>query len=366
MAKRCGRGSCIRMRTEGKADVELEMQGEVEVQESGPGIQPEIPVKATVPVHPTPRVQVQVVTYNSAAQVVECLQSVLAQSVQVERIVVLDNGSQDESVGVAAKVDGAIEVMALGQNRGYAAAHNLGFRQAVARGFDYVLTLNPDVVLEPRYLEWVLVSAGTDSLCGGVSGKLLRSGQGTDALVIDSVGLCLGSLLHVRDCGSMEWDVGQYDRAQEVWGVCGAAALYRVDMLRQVDASGEAFDATFFVYKEDVDLCWTAKGLGWRFLYQPLARAQHTRGWTRSNRPSAAVVAHSYANQMALLVKHVEHFSPTLAVAIVAEVTRFVLLLGTRPTAALQAVALMARNGSHMWQERARLRGQVTPGRWVS
>lgn len=352
------------MRTEGKADVELEMQGEVEVQDTEPGFQPEIPVKATVPVHPIPRVQVQVVTYNSAAQVAECLQSVLAQSVQAERIVVLDNGSQDESVGVATKVDGVIEVMVLGQNRGYAAAHNLGFRQAVARGFDYVLTLNPDVVLAPTYLEWVLVSAGTDSLCGGVSGKLLRPSQGTE--VIDSAGLCLGSMLHVRDCGSMELDVGQYDRAREVWGVCGAAALYRVDMLRQVDANGEAFDETFFVYKEDVDLCWTAKGWGWRFLYQPLARAQHTRGWMRYNRPSAAVLAHSYANQVALLVKHVEHFSLTLAVAIVAEVTRFALLLGTRPAAALQAAALVARNGTHMWQERARLRRQVASGRWVS
>lgn len=81
------------------------------------------------------------------------------------------------------------------------------------------------------------------------------------------------------DRGSGEVDNGQYNKQSYVFGVSGAAAIYKRDMINSIAIDGEFFDESFFAYKEDVDVSWRAQIAGWVAYFVHDAFAQHDRGW---------------------------------------------------------------------------------------
>jgi GT2 family glycosyltransferase len=77
-----------------------------------------------------------------------------------------------------------------------------------------------------------------------------------------------------------------FETEEDVFGACGAAALYRSRALREVSAEGEApFAERFFMYYEDVDLAWRLRNAGWRTRYVPQAEAVHARGGSAAGSP---------------------------------------------------------------------------------
>lgn len=306
-----------------------------------------------------PRVQVQVVTYNSLELIRKCLNSVLRQTSPIERIVVIDNGSTDGCVDLFDVEFSGVVVIRNSTNEGYAAGHNTGFRMAIRDGMDYVLTLNPDVELAPQYIGELIRQLEDDRRIGGVTGKLLR--QNSDASgrrIIDSTGLIMSHFFHVVDRDADASDVGQRSSVDIVWGVCGAAALYNVEMIRDLLCCEEVFDEAFFIYKEDVDLCWRAQRRSWIFAFVPYAVALHDRSWTRDRKMSITVASHSFANQIALLIRHSSGMSVMLFCSILVEVGRFLVLLFSRPVLAGRALWLVHRSWNHHWRERYRLRAE--------
>lgn len=305
-----------------------------------------------------PKVQVQVVVYNSASYISECLRSIRLQSFPVARLLVIDNSSNDNSCALALEQVSPNDLLALNVNTGYASAHNIGFRLASESGFDYVLTVNPDSILSVDYVEKLVQLALSLDRCGGVTGKVFRMTKAEincDGLVIDSAGLAMENFLHVRDSGAGKLDGAAYNKTKRVWGVCGAVALYRVDMLRDVDYGGQVFDETFFIYKEDVDLCWRAKRRGWDFWFTPDAVAHHVRGWKHVNHQSLVAASHSFANQVALLIRHSPGLSGWLIVIIVVELARWMRMAICMPKAAIQAACLISTQWGHHMLERRRL-----------
>ncbi|MCP1309725.1 glycosyltransferase family 2 protein [Paenibacillus tyrfis] len=79
-----------------------------------------------------------------------------------------------------------------------------------------------------------------------------------------------------------------WDEEGDVIGVPGAAALYSSSMVRDVSIDDEFFDEDFFAYKEDVDVAWRSRLLGWKALYCPDAQAFHNRGWKKGARTKIA------------------------------------------------------------------------------
>jgi GT2 family glycosyltransferase len=73
-------------------------------------------------------------------------------------------------------------------------------------------------------------------------------------------------------------DKGQFDTQEEVFGITGALAMYRVSALQEVKQGEEYYDHDFFAYKEDVDMAWRLQSAGWGALYVPKALAYHYRG----------------------------------------------------------------------------------------
>jgi len=180
---------------------------------------------------------------------------------------------------------------------------------------DYVLVLNPDVILDPRFLEILIREMDSDAKAGSATGKLLRQSEAasparrsSDKKILDTTGIYMTPSQRHFDRGSGELDIGLYDKAEYVFGASGAAALYRHAMLEDIRQGNEYFDESFFAYREDVDLAWRAQWRGWRCLYIPEAKGYHARRVLPENRSSlpAAINLHSFKNRFLLRIKNVD------------------------------------------------------------
>jgi GT2 family glycosyltransferase len=233
---------------------------------------------------PQPALSVIIVNWNHGAFLVDCLPA-LAEDLRsgsaglgpVE-VVVVDNGSADGSPAWIADHHPSVRVLRLPNNCGFSSALNYGIRNTSGA---LVLSLNPDVTVHPSFLQALVrgfeaSSVSASRRLGMAAPKLLRS---DDPALLDSTGLFVDRRRRPYDRGQGERDRGQYDQEAEVFGPCGAAALYRRAMLDDLSANGEPFDASFFAYCEDADLAWRAQLRGWSCVYVPGAVATHVRGW---------------------------------------------------------------------------------------
>ena len=168
------------------------------------------------------------------------------------------------------------------RNLGYAAASNLGIGRGAA---PYVLTLNQDVRLDPRYLVCLLDSMASDPHIGAAGGVLLHQEDpdGPPDGRIDSAGIEFRRGRYAVDIGQGDMDRGQYAGVREVFGVCAAAALYRRSALASVGDPHGVFDERFYMHKEDVDLAWRLRRAGFRAVVDQGARAYHARGVHRAS-----------------------------------------------------------------------------------
>jgi len=253
-------------------------------------------------------ISVTIVTFDSGRDLARCLDALAAQRRAPDEVVVLDNASRDDSVAIARRhpvvtrsLDGRVNVgFAGGQNRAIAAS----------RG-DWVLTLNPDVVLDPGFLDALASRAERPAPLGTLCGRLLRLGEdGRPASPprIDSTGIVFTRSFRHLDRGSEEPDDGRFADEEPVFGATAAAALYRRAMIEDVSVEGEFFDEAFFAYREDADVAWRAQLLGWDCLYVPAALGYHVRRVLPSRRAGvpATLNRHSVKNRFLMRIKNAD------------------------------------------------------------
>lgn len=220
-------------------------------------------------------VAVVIVTWNSAPFVGACLESIRALARPPEDTIVVDNASSDGTAAIVREKFPEVRLIETGGNAGFCRANNLGIRETTS---PFVLVLNPDTTLDARFLD-ELLPAFDDPKVGIAAGKLLRF----DGVTLDSAGQMLGRSRQPIDRGFGTKDSGQYDHDAEVFGACGAAALYRRTMLEQIkDGPGQYFDEEFFAFFEDLDLAWRARRAGWRAVYRYRATGRHARGGAKT------------------------------------------------------------------------------------
>jgi GT2 family glycosyltransferase len=201
------------------------------------------------------------------------LQSVQAERPEAELILVL-NGVASSSVGWPA----GTRVICNAENLGFAAAFNQGF--AASRG-EFVLALNPDARVLAGSVATALAALMADVRRGAVALRILRPDEKT----LDSGGVRMNWLWRARDRGMGQPADGLYVVAEDVDAACMAAALFKRNALEQVCELGrEVLDERFFAYKEDVDLGWRLRRMGFRVHYEPRALAVHERGWKEGAR----------------------------------------------------------------------------------
>ena len=227
----------------------------------------------------------------------------------IYEVVVADNASTDETRAILSEFQGRIEVISSQRNAGFAAGQNLAIQACT--GADWVLTLNPDVLLEPGFVRNLLDAGSADPTVGAVCGKLLSIAPGFEPLAeprIDSAGIYFTPNMRHFDRGWHQPDSRRYDCAEYVFGASAAAALYRREMIDDIAVDGDFFDPDFFVYREDADVAWRAQLMGWRCLYEPSAVAHHVRTVTPANRRTLPgfINMHSVKNRFLMRIKNAD------------------------------------------------------------
>jgi GT2 family glycosyltransferase len=254
-------------------------------------------------------VSVTIVTYNSGRFIKRCLESVLDQKYPFKEIIVIDNNSSDGTIDILEPFEGreSCRIIYNEENIGFAAAQN----QAIAMSnSEWVLTLNPDVLLLQGFLEALVNAGNLDPKVGTVCGKLLTMTAGFDfpeEPLVDSTGIYFTPNLRHLDRGSLQVDNGHFRNYEYVFGATAAAALYRREMIDDIAIGGEFFDADFFAYREDADVAWRSQIMGWKCLYAPYAKGYHVRKALPGNRRSLSpeINMHSVKNRFLLRMKNI-------------------------------------------------------------
>ncbi len=268
-----------------------------------------------------PLVSIVVVTWNSARFLPRCIAGIRAQTYEPIEVIVVDNASSDASVALAA----GFEFIRNDTNRGFSAAVNQGI--AVARGA-FVLLCNPDAFLDQRYVAELVSAITADDRIGSATGTLLRevgdvidsagirmtrSGRHLDIQkVTEGVAPPTSAVIVSREALPSNENAAEVggatlrSNAAEVFGVSGAAGMYRMSFLRDVAIDGEIFDEDFFAFREDADIAWRGQLLGWRSIHVPAATARHVRRVTPERRGELPpeINMHSVKNRFLLRMKN--------------------------------------------------------------
>lgn len=181
------------------------------------------------------------------------------------RIVLVDNGG-------AATVPDGVDVIRATSNRGFGAAANQGIAVVLADGADRVALLNDDVEVEPGWLQPLEAVLDRDPRVGAVQPKLLLAG--TDPVLVNSVGVEIGTDGAGRDVGHGEPDGPDFDGERPIAAFTGGAVLLRRGFLEQTGG----FDERYFLYYEDVDLARRGTEAGWEFRCETSSRVRHAPG----------------------------------------------------------------------------------------
>ena len=192
------------------------------------------------------------------------LAALRAQTRAPDRLVVVDDGSTDDSVAYL-RGEG-VEVVERPVSAGFAAAVNAGLA-AVGDDCEAIALVNTDVVLAPDWLARTVEVLEAAPAVGAVACKMVRM---DDPGLIDDAGDTLRRDGVCEQRGRGRRDDGRFDAPAEVWGACAGAALYRRAAVAQVGG----FDESYGMYLEDVDLALRLRLGGWTCRYTP-AVAQH-------------------------------------------------------------------------------------------
>src|SRR5215470_1215899 len=306
-------------------------------------------------------VSVTIVTYNSGRFIKRCIESVLEQKYTNLEVVIIDNASTDGTVDILEQFAEKCRIYYNAENVGFAEAQNQAI--ALSKG-DWVLTLNPDVLLLPNFIQALVDAGQIDPKIGTVCGKLLTiraSFDLPDKALVDSTGIFFTPMLRHLDRGSQEIDNGHYLNYEYVFGATAAAALYRREMIDDIAVFGEFFDAEFFTYREDADVAWRAQLMGWRCLYTPMARGYHVRTVLPGNRRAlpAVINMHSVKNRFLMRIKNM---TPNLYRRNWLSITgRDLVVVGAcllHEHTSLRAFAYLARNWKRVWAKRQEIMGR--------
>lgn len=300
------------------------------------------------------KVSVNIVTFHSGRVLEPCLESLQRQSFREFRVHIFDNASEDDTITVTSRFP--VDVVRSGVNTGFCHAHN-----ALVKMFpsEYVLFLNPDTVLEPDFIAELVRTLDLHPEAASATGKLLRM----DGRTIDSTGIIMLRSQRHLDRGADTPDRGQFERVEEVFGPSGAAAMYRRSALDATAVDGQFFDEDFFAYREDADLAWRCRLMGWTSWYVPTAVARHARRVTPERRSSlpALINYHSVKNRFLLRINNMT--TGLYRRDWVPVTVRDMAVVGytlVREWSSLPALFFVARHFRRLWAKRRAIQSRVT------
>lgn len=259
-----------------------------------------------------------IVNYNTREDLGRCLDSIAdSPGRHPYRVIIVDNGSSDGSVDMVREAYPWVELIPSAYNGGYAYANNIGLR---ALGFGctddsivypaYALLLNPDTILPPDTLDTMVDFMDQHPDIGVIGPRLVRRDGSLDRACRRSFPTPEVSLYHLLGLPRLFPDSERFGRYNmtyldemvetDVDAVVGAFMMMRGTALHQAGL----LDEKFFMYGEDLDLCYRIKANGWRVHYYPAVTVLHVKG--AASRKNAAQATAAFYDAMKIF--HDKHY----------------------------------------------------------
>lgn len=243
-----------------------------------------------------PRVSILIINLNGSALLSDCLTALQAQSYPAKQIeiILVDNGSTDDSVAFVRKEFPEVRVIEVGRNLGFAGGNNLAARHARGK---YLALINNDAVAEPEWLAALMHTIEVEQVAC-VASKMLS----WDGTRVDFAGGVMN--IYGRAFGLDEgWKAnGYYNQPSDLFFACGGAMLIQRDIFLEL----KGFDERFMAYFEDVDLGWRLWLAGHRVRFEAKAVVRH-RGQTTGKRfPVEQRYMLSEANALRMIIQNYE------------------------------------------------------------
>ncbi len=232
-------------------------------------------------------------TYNGMKHLPKCLKALSNVCDNQTSVVIVDNGSTDETVSYISANYPAYDLICLESNYGFSKAVNIGIEHSNA---EFVILLNNDTEIQDGFVSELLKCIKSDSQIFSVSAQMLQMGKPE---YIDDAG---------DDLCALGWGIQRYRgekihndrRVENIFSACAGAAIYRKHVFNEIGY----FDESFFAYLEDVDLGYRAILHGYRNLYCSSAKVLHYGSGTTGSGLSDFKVKQTGKNTILLFWKN--------------------------------------------------------------
>ena len=286
-----------------------------------------------------------IVNWNTCDFLRRCLETVLASDGDISfRTVVVDNASDDDSVGMVGRAFPQVNLIANSENLGYPRGNNIGLRHlgygaagdVAASAPRYALLLNPDTELPPAALYEMVQFMDSRQDIGVAGPKLVLTDGSLDKACRRGFPTPMVSFYHYSGLAKLfprNQRFGRYnmtyaheDEELEVDSVVGAYMQVRKSVIQQVGL----LDESFFMYGEDLDWSFRAKQAGYKVWYHPAVTVQHVKRAASRKSPRA-----QFEFWRAMLIFYRKHFRRTTVM----------------PVHLMILIALLFKGGPGLWQE---------------
>ena len=249
---------------------------------------------------PSPTVAIVILNWNGRSLLQTFLPSVLATQYEAFKVVVIDNGSSDQSVSFLQSNYPQLQIICLPKNLGFAKGYNLGLQQIEA---DYFVLLNSDVEVSPHFLQPMITLLKDDETIAACQPKILSYDKKEE---FEYAGASGGWIDHLgypfargRVFDTLESDNGQYNQVSPIFWASGAALFIRSSVYRALGG----FDPYFFAHQEEIDLCWRIQLAGYRIVACTQSVVWHKGGSTLP-KGNAKKTFLNYRNNHIMLLKN--------------------------------------------------------------
>lgn len=219
------------------------------------------------------KLTISIVNFNAGSYIIDCLKSLDKVKSEVDFITyVVDNASTDDSLKKIKQEKFPIKIIQNSENLGFGKAHNLVLKQLST---PLCLLLNPDCVLEPGTLATMIKFMDGNPKVGAATCQMLQGDRKVDLVAHRGFPTPFASFLYFLGNDSL-YHLTNKDlhSVHEVDAISGAFFLTRKEVLDKVGY----FDEDYFMYAEDIDLCFRIKQGGFKIMYVPTVSVLHHKG----------------------------------------------------------------------------------------
>lgn len=225
------------------------------------------------------KVYVIVLNWNGKEDTLDCLKSLRSTNYENYKVVLVDNGSEDDSVAAVRQNFPEVEIVETGKNLGFAGGNNVGMEYAIKQGADYLFLINNDTNVHPDYLKELVEVAESDPKIGAAGSKIYYYSEP------ERIWWAGGKVNWLKNKGEHigldEMDKGQYDETREVDYMTGCALLVKREVVEKIGV----LEDDYFLYYEDTDYSLRIKNAGYKVVYVPKSKIYHKV--SRSTKPGS-------------------------------------------------------------------------------